>query len=153
MSGPGLNWRNVMNSRMIAVLAVGLFGAATGCNSPEVHDLRVDAGVPDASPTLTPVPPRACAFDSDCPAPQVCRAGRGRGNVRVPQCREDRDCRALGRLVCRAEQCVTADVETCNMLDDNRDGMTDEGFDLTNDPANCGRCGLDCDAALGHVRP
>ncbi len=39
--------------------------------------------------------------------------------------------------------------ELCNMLDDDCDGMIDEGFMLQTDPANCGMCGIDC-ATLPH---
>jgi hypothetical protein len=34
--------------------------------------------------------------------------------------------------------------ETCNGLDDDCDGETDEDFDLTSDEANCGACGSAC---------
>src|SRR4029453_6177693 len=34
--------------------------------------------------------------------------------------------------------------ELCNELDDDNDGRVDEGFDLQNDPANCGRCKGEC---------
>jgi hypothetical protein len=34
--------------------------------------------------------------------------------------------------------------ETCDGTDDDCDGETDEGFDLTMDPANCGGCGNRC---------
>ena len=36
-------------------------------------------------------------------------------------------------------------VEACgDSIDNDCDGQTDEGFDFTNDPANCGTCGNDC---------
>lgn len=34
--------------------------------------------------------------------------------------------------------------ETCNRVDDDCDGMTDEDFMLQTDPANCGSCGIVC---------
>ena len=34
--------------------------------------------------------------------------------------------------------------EICNGLDDDCDGVADDGFDLQSDPANCGRCGGSC---------
>jgi len=43
--------------------------------------------------------------------------------------------------------CV-ATSETCNGVDDNCDGTIDEGFDLDNDPANCGACGTVCPDGL-----
>ncbi len=38
-------------------------------------------------------------------------------------------------------------LEICNGEDDNCDGQADEGFDLTIDPSNCGRCGMVCPGA------
>ena len=40
--------------------------------------------------------------------------------------------------------CVVNGDETCNEVDDDCDGRTDEGFDLSNDVANCGDCGNAC---------
>ena len=37
--------------------------------------------------------------------------------------------------------------ELCNGLDDDCDGVADNGFDLASDPANCGACGNLCSAA------
>jgi len=34
--------------------------------------------------------------------------------------------------------------EICNGLDDDCDGVVDDGFDLQNDPNNCGSCGHVC---------
>jgi hypothetical protein len=38
-----------------------------------------------------------------------------------------------------------AGVEACNSLDDDCDGRVDEGFDLGDDPQNCGACGRICE--------
>jgi hypothetical protein len=35
--------------------------------------------------------------------------------------------------------------EICNMIDDNCNGETDEGFDRMTDPQNCGMCGNECE--------
>ena len=40
----------------------------------------------------------------------------------------------------------TATVEQCNGIDDDCDGVIDNGFDLANDPLNCGACGIVCSA-------
>lgn len=40
--------------------------------------------------------------------------------------------------------CSVERQEICNQRDDNCDGLTDEGFDLMNDPRNCGSCGHAC---------
>jgi hypothetical protein len=39
--------------------------------------------------------------------------------------------------------------ETCNTVDDDCDGTVDDGFDLTSDAQNCGRCGTTCSASNG----
>ena len=37
--------------------------------------------------------------------------------------------------------------EMCNGLDENCDGVPDDGFDFDNDPKNCGSCGFNCQPA------
>jgi hypothetical protein len=37
--------------------------------------------------------------------------------------------------------------ELCNEIDDDCDGIIDDGFELNTDPQNCGRCGVLCDYA------
>jgi hypothetical protein len=39
--------------------------------------------------------------------------------------------------------CVAAP-EVCNQIDDDCDGVIDDGFELNTDPANCGLCGVVC---------
>lgn len=34
--------------------------------------------------------------------------------------------------------------EACNTIDDDCDGMVDEGLDVLSDPLNCGACGIQC---------
>jgi hypothetical protein len=43
-------------------------------------------------------------------------------------------------------------VEACDQLDNNCNGVIDEGFDFTSDPNNCGGCGRTCEffQATGH---
>ena len=43
-----------------------------------------------------------------------------------------------------ADGCVPHGAEECNGLDDDCNGIIDDGFDLQNDPGNCGACGDDC---------
>ena len=50
----------------------------------------------------------------------------------------------VGSLAC--QQTLQPAAETCNRLDDDCDGMTDETFDLTSDESHCGACGQRCDA-------
>ncbi len=55
----------------------------------------------------------------------------------------------IGGAVCTSGavtcgQTVMPSTETCNTLDDNCDGVVDNGFDLTSDQANCGVCGRAC---------
>jgi hypothetical protein len=40
--------------------------------------------------------------------------------------------------------CLPAGPETCNLRDDDCDGLTDEDYDIDFDAAHCGRCGLRC---------
>src|SRR4029079_4796101 len=44
--------------------------------------------------------------------------------------------------VCVGE--VTPQTEVCNELDDDCDGIVDNGFDLQHDVNNCGTCGHQC---------
>jgi len=47
-----------------------------------------------------------------------------------------------GAVSCRGG--TGGSLETCNGIDDDCDGTTDNGFNLTNDPNNCGSCGRVC---------
>ncbi len=49
-----------------------------------------------------------------------------------------------GRIVC--SQQVFPSVETCDGVDNDCDGQTDEDFDFQNDPVNCGGCNVVCSA-------
>jgi hypothetical protein len=51
----------------------------------------------------------------------------------------------------RVDGCVPSGAETCNNLDDDCNGVIDDGFDVNTDPANCGRCGNAC--AVPHAFP
>jgi hypothetical protein len=58
---------------------------------------------------------------------------------------------ATGRRVCQqgtigCESTVMASQESCNRLDDDCDGQTDEDFDLMRDALHCGTCGRACGA-------
>jgi hypothetical protein len=47
--------------------------------------------------------------------------------------------------------CIPTGDELCNELDDDCDGMVDEGFDLLTSPRDCGRCGNTCRALNADV--
>ena len=47
-----------------------------------------------------------------------------------------------GTIVCTGESGPT--LESCNAVDDDCDGSTDEGFFLSSDPTNCGMCNRVC---------
>ncbi|AKJ03889.1 putative lipoprotein [Archangium gephyra] len=65
---------------------------------------------------------------------------------------KDSDLCAEGEFICNASgTAVCSDVtsntlERCNGADDDCDGQVDEDFDLTKDPAHCGRCDKACTA-------
>jgi cysteine-rich repeat protein len=44
---------------------------------------------------------------------------------------------------------VTNPTELCDGLDNDCNGLVDEGFDLQTDPANCGTCGRSCETIKG----
>ncbi len=73
----------------------------------------------------------ATCVDGKCEVEQ-CRPGRYDLNGRVEDGCE---------YACDGDP--TAD-ESCNLEDDNCDGVKDEGFDVTSDPENCGACEAEC---------
>ena len=52
--------------------------------------------------------------------------------------------RADSGLRTDASRCVPTGTEVCDGLDNDCNGQVDEGFDLNNDPRNCGHCGTAC---------
>jgi hypothetical protein len=46
---------------------------------------------------------------------------------------------------------IASAVEICNGKDDNCNNVVDEGFDLTTDTLNCGRCGVTCSYPFAHA--
>ena len=58
--------------------------------------------------------------------------------------------RCVGGVI-QCQGSLPATIERCDTLDNDCDGVIDEDFDFTADPANCGGCGLPCAApnALG----
>lgn len=55
-------------------------------------------------------------------------------------CVEQRD--GTNRSLCYKTRDISQ--ETCNGVDDDKDGVVDNGFDLTTDAKNCGACGHAC---------
>jgi hypothetical protein len=74
-------------------------------------------------------------IDNGVPPGGACGTTRGRCVAGTLQC-------SGGVMTCTGAVLPTA--ETCNTVDDDCDGTVDNGFDLNNDPANCGACGNDC---------
>jgi hypothetical protein len=68
----------------------------------------------------------------DCSCTGQCTSG-------VPTC-------VGGEVVCGGQHGPAA--ELCDDLDNDCNGVTDDGFDKQNDPANCGTCGNQCSAVV-----
>ncbi len=93
---------------------------------------------------------QACVSGT-CVATGVCTPGATRpcysgpaGTANVGICRSGTQiCDSTGQWgACLGE--VLPQPEVCNGLDDDCDGVVDNGFDLTTDPNNCGSCGNVC---------
>jgi hypothetical protein len=103
-------------------------------------------GVADNNPTDVG---QACT--GNCPAPDPCvKAGTCspyKTSTATGTCYGVCSANGLTACVAGVKSCTYSTQrldELCNNLDDNCDGRIDEGFDLQNDPANCGACGKVC---------
>lgn len=89
---------------------------------------------------------RSCAFVT-CPDGQTCTpSGCAPANVPgegLPTWN--------GRPAAMGASCRASAVERCNHVDDDCDEGVDEGFDLANDPRNCGECDRACPEPPGTV--
>jgi hypothetical protein len=94
----------------------------------------------------------ACGNDSSsqCDQPDTCNA---QGQCVPNNVARGTRCGALSAACARPDQCDGAGscqsraaerIEICNGLDDDCDSATDEGFDFSADPNNCGGCGRSC---------
>lgn len=108
----------------------------------------------DTHPAL-PEPIEYCNGEDDDGRPAT-PDGSGEPDVGMGCDGPDEDLCAAGRiacgpegLVCSGDDDATDDIERCNEMDDDCDGMVDEGIDLLGDPENCGFCGNLCENPNG----
>jgi hypothetical protein len=131
----------------LAGACIVLFACARGNDARTVIDAPLDVAIVDAKPdamidACIPVPEKCDGKDSDCDGKvdedfpnlgMTCGVGTGA-------------CAAAGHYQCTADgtgtecsvQAGTPMPETCNNLDDDCDGMTDEDFPNKNQPCSVG---------------
>jgi hypothetical protein len=138
--------------RTVANCANGMAQMCTpGSTSPEICDDKdndcngqVDDGFDKSSVEHCGACNRICARDHASP---VCDMG----TCRIGAC----DPGWLNRDMIDSNgceyQCTVTGVEICDGLDNDCDGLTDEGFSTVNDPLNCGLCGRVCNVNNGNI--
>src|SRR5688572_29167712 len=151
-------------------LAVVLMAGACSFEAPDVDDDDdvVDAARPDSAPASDSVPPDdagqpdAAASDADPSEPCNGLDDDGDGAidedhpVGQPCDGEDADACLEGAFQCAPDGLgvvcddATGDaVEVCNDLDDDCDGVADDGIDKLTSVTDCGSCGIVCTNAFG----
>ncbi len=112
-----------------------------------------------------------CAADDDCAAGFVCEGRRCAADLACAGCEFPHAAATCLRGDCRMGacdpgyldldqapengceyRCTPRGAERCDGVDDDCDGLVDEGFDLYSDAAHCGACGHVCPAA-DHATP
>jgi len=122
------------------------YGSGLGCLGPDCDD---------SSAAVSPGAEEVCGNDRDddcdggadenCPCEAGSRRACGVEYGGVGECR-------AGTQICNdglwnpCTGAVGPALEECNARDDDCDGLTDEGFDLTSDPEHCGQCYRTCEA-------
>jgi len=109
----------------------------------------------DANPGIHPGATETCDnVDNDCdtevdtngsgqPLTRPCYTGPS-GTAGVGPCVEGLQTCSAGTWSPSCVGEVTPEQEQCDSIDNDCDGSSDEGFDLTSDPDNCGSCGYRC---------
>jgi hypothetical protein len=132
--------------------------AITAC-APGFGDANkvISDGCEYACPVNPPVAEECNGLDDDCdgnvdngnpgggqPCTETCPDGVCQG-----QCTPGtRQCAGDGTFLCIPG--IGPSLETCDGIDNDCDGVIDDGFDLQTDPKNCGSCGTSCDVPNGN---
>lgn len=130
----------------------GFVGLGTACDGADVDQC------PEGTVACTPDGTATACSDATGDSVEVCNGGDDDcdgtpddGFMLGVTCDgPDTDQCPEGQVVCDGGGGTTCsdatgnNLEACDALDNDCDGSTDEGFDLTSDVANCGQCGRTC---------
>jgi hypothetical protein len=127
-------------------------GEIAVCRDADGDSVNENVDCNDNNPNIHPGATESCdGFDNDCDGSvdegcETCTDGDNDGFYAQSDCGGPSDCDDSSATTRPGAS------EVCDFLDNDCNGMTDEGFDLQSDPSNCGACGNVC-AARGPGLP